>query len=145
MNSCKKAFLLAGTILGIIEAASMILIAISLFSLIGSMDAETVAIILEEEAMFYSNAELVAIADLMNTIFAVMAAYITGMSIAMLVLSIVVLNQRNKGVSKKGTIIALLVISILNGNILTASFMIVALCIKDKTAQEIVEEHMQNN
>lgn len=145
MNGTKKAFLLAGSILGIIEAASMILIAISLFSVVGSIDVNAVITLLEEEAMLYSDVELAAIAELTNTIIAIMSAYIAGMSVAMLVLSIIVLKQRNKGVSKKGTIIALLVISILNANILTAAFMIVALCLKDKTAQEIVEEHMVNN
>ena len=145
MNGTKKAFLLAGSILGIIEAASMILIAISLFSVVGSIDVNAVITLLEEEAMLYSDVELAAIAELTNTIIAIMSAYMAGMSVAMLVLSIIVLKQRNKGVSKKGTIIALLVISILNANILTAAFMIVALCLKDKTAQEIVEEHMVNN
>lgn len=145
MNGTKKAFLLAGSILGIVEAASLIMMALSLFSMLGTIDVETVRLILEEEAILFTDIELAQIAELSNTIIALMSAYILGISVSMLVLSIVVLNQRNKGVSKKGCIIALLVISILSANIITAAFMIVALCFKDKTAAEIVEEHMQKN
>ena len=145
MNGTKKAFLLAGSILGIVEAASLIMMALSLFSMLGTIDVETVRLILEEEAILFTDIELAQIAELSNTIIVVMSAYILGISVSMLVLSIVVLNQRNKGVSKKGCIIALLVISILSANIITAAFMIVALCFKDKTAAEIVEEHMQKN
>ena len=145
MNGTKKAFLLAGSILGIVEAASLIMMALSLFSMLGTIDVETVRLILEEEAILFTDIELAHIAELSNTIIALMSAYILGISVSMLVLSIVVLNQRNKGFSKKGCIIALLVISILSANIITAAFMIVALCFKDKTAAEIVEEHMQKN
>ena len=145
MNGTKKAFLLAGSILGIVEAASLIMMALSLFSLIGTIDVEAVRLLLEEEAVLFTEMELVQITELVNVIIPAMAIYITGISVSMLVLSVVVLKQRNKGVSKKGCIIALLVISILSANIITAAFMIVALCLKDKTAAEIVEEHMQRN
>ena len=145
MNSTKKAFLLAGSILGIVEAASLMLLALSLFFMFGTIDIETVRLILEEEAILLSDIELAQIAEISNMLIVVMAAYILGISVSMLVLSIVVLKQRNKGVSRKGCIIALLVISILCANVLTAAFMIVALCLKDKTAAEIVEEHMVNN
>lgn len=54
-----------------------------------------------------------------------------GIGIATFVLSIVLINKTNKNKSSKGATIALLVLSAIQGNMITFAFMIVALCLRD--------------
>ena len=144
MTSTKKGLMLAGSIVGIVEAAVMILMSIIIFASIGMVNEEFILATLEAEssAVTFTPEEMMATISLTKTLLGIMGAYVLIMSAVMLALSIVVMAQRRKGVSKKGTIIALIVISALNANLVTAGFMIACLCIKDKTPQQIVEENM---
>ena len=143
MNNTKKGFITAATIIGIIEAASLIFIGLILLISFKSIDAEMIlSILAAEEELILTDAEISFILSFSKIFMVIFSIYSIVMGAAMLTLSILVLKNKNKGVFKKGLAIALLVISVLNGNMLSTAFIIVALCIKDKTAAEIVEENM---
>ncbi len=146
MTDTKKSFLTAGAILGIVEASVMILTGIIMFCCIGLVDEQFITTMLEAEkeaTVALTSSEMSFAITAMRVAFVAMGTFIMAMSAAMLVFSILVLKNKNKGIYKKGFVITLLVLSVINGNILTAAFMIVTLCLKDKTAAEIVEENIQ--
>lgn len=145
MTNTKKSFMSAGAILGIVTASFMILASIVCFYATTFVDVQFIIETLEEEAVGYKTEEIKFLVDTTKTVLVVMGVFILGLAIAMLSLSIMVQTQTKKLTTKKGSIIALLVICCIAGNILTAAFMIVVLCLKDKTAEQLVEENMPKN
>jgi len=149
MTKTKKSFMLAGGILGIVEASCLILSAISIFFTLmyGEVDPEILMSIMEAEEIIsaFTPEEMEMMFEMMGTILLVASIVMLIMGALILTFSILVLNQRKNTKSKKGAVITLLVLSVLNGDLLIAGFMIVVLCLKDKTPQELVEQQIQIN
>ena len=133
----RRSFMLAGAIIGIICAASLLIMGLSLISSLDIITFDMVAEILTTEGVIaeFTTDAINSIVKIARIVYVVMGLFVLGLGISGLVLSIKVLKQANANSNKKGCIIALLVISILSGNLVTAAFMITALCLRNITIE----------
>ena len=157
MTKTKSGFLKAGSILGIVFAALTAMLGLVFFvgqsivtrdfvvpivlecnpgeyETINNFDGSvTYKIVKDGNVEKVTTSEDVdAIIKLTKTTLATMGTLTLGISLATAALSIVVLNNTAAEKSKNGPIIALLVLSLLDCNLITFAFMIVALSMKDK-------------
>lgn len=167
MNSTKRGFLKAGAILGIIAAAFSILSGLGMFSVDGVVTEDIIKEIYSTETgykltetnegytiEFTEDGETVTITseqiqnvlEIAKVVMIVLGVIIIGVSVAMLVISILILKRLKNRTVHKGLIITLLVLGALMSSLLIVGFMIVALCIKDKVATlENIEEIAKEN
>lgn len=140
MNKTRKTFMLAGSIVSLVYAGVLILMALILFgtSNMIMITSEFVNEIIAQNPSLSGATEeqIQAIVELMKMMFNVMSFYIIALAIATIPVAIKVM--KNTGNNNKGAIIALLVLSIFTANNITFAFMIVALCLKNKPV-EVVE------
>lgn len=138
MNKTRKAFMLTGAILSIVEAGVLILVGLILFGASNMVTTGMVSEIIASDPTIGEVAEeqLQAMVQLIQMMFNVMAFYVVALAVATIPVAVKVM--KNTGNNKKGAIIALLVLSIFTANIITFAFMIVALCLKNKPV-EVVE------
>lgn len=155
MSATKKGFLKAGAILGIVFSSIMALFGIIMFS---SMDIVTEDMVknsysIEQNYTLYedvdgsytieytdeegqtivvSQEEVQLVVKVSKIVLLVIGLIIVGYSVAVMAVSILILKKVNKEVNPKGLTITLLVLSALMSSVLIVSFMIVALCLKDK-------------
>lgn len=155
MSATKKGFLKAGAILGIVVSSIMALFGMIMFS---SMDIVTEDMVknsysIEQNYALYedvdgsytieytdeegqtivvSQEEVQLVVKVSKIVLLVIGLLIVGYSVAVMVVSILILKKVNKEVNPKGLTITLLVLSALMGSVLIMVFMIVALCLKDK-------------
>lgn len=160
MTTTKKGFLKAGSIISIIAAVLSALMSFIFISAATMIDEKFIIETYENEAgyAYFEDAdgsyyieyyededdvilgvkqkvtddEIQLIATASKTILIVLTVFVLGLSIAEFIIAILILNKLSKNESKKGLIIALLVLSIISGTMITSAFMIVALCLKDK-------------
>ena len=76
------------------------------------------------------------IADIASMICSVMGVVVLGVSVAKIALAIRILIMNSKNKYAKGSVIALIVLSFLNSNIIEAILFIVAMCQKDEIKTE---------
>ena len=138
MNKTRKTFMLAGSIVSLVYAGVLILMALILFGTSNMITSEFVNEIIAQNPSLSGATEeqIQAIVELMKMMFNVMSFYIIALAIATIPVAIKVM--KNTGNNNKGAIIALLVLSIFTANNITFAFMIVALCLKNKPV-EVVE------
>lgn len=152
MNKIRKGFLTAGSIISIVSASFSILLAIIMFFM-GSFftpeiiktsyqsdpaytyyedaDGSYYFTYIEEETnleVIIYDEEIDTISKVLNAMFDVIGIVVLGFAIAKLVLAIRILILNNKDQYSKGCVIALLVLSIINANVLETVFLIVAMC-----------------
>ncbi len=170
MTKTKRSFLYAGSILGIIGAAFMLLISAVFFYISPLMSEDFVFDIYWDDVENYtpldSNGDLAetkqdtfsfmdnktgdvyavkdinAVSKLAKTAAITIATFLLAIGAAILIFSILVIRTAVKGSDKKWPIITLLILSAIMGNMLTMAFMIVALCIKNKPP---IEEVLNSN
>ena len=153
MNKTKKGLLTARSIITIVASAFAIIGSIALF-LIGGMFTEGVlkesyradpeytyyeeadgdyyfTTIEEGEEVIIYDDEIEMLAEVVSAVFVIAGMITLGISIAKLVLAIRILIMNNREKYAKASVIALLVLSVLNTNILEAVLLIVAMCQKD--------------
>lgn len=172
MSSTKKGFIKAGSILAIVASSFVILFSF-IFVLAGFSVNEDFVIetyktepgyqyVEELDGGYYieynesegsgwvtqtvTDDEIQLIVTVTRVILFTISAFCLGLAVAEMVISIIMLNKLKNNESKKGLIITLLVLSLLVGGIITTSFMIVALCLKDKkpTLENINEIASEN-
>lgn len=138
MNKTRKTFMLAGSIVSLVYAGVLILMALILFGTSNMITSEFVNEIIAQDPSLSNIAEeqIQAMVELIKMMFNVMSFYIIALAIATIPVAIKVM--KNTGNNNKGAIIALLVLSIFTANNITFAFMIVALCLKNKPV-EVVE------
>lgn len=166
MTNTKKGFLTAGSIIAIVFAGVGLLMSILLFSLganitekqmvkMYTMD-ETVQYIENEEDGSYvlkffdeetgeeietmTEEEIEIIAKVVKGLLIFAACTEIALDVAILPIAILLLKSTNKKEEKKGLTIALLVMSVLSGDIVTLAFMIVALCLKNKQSEPAYQQ-----
>ena len=171
MNPTKKNFLKAGGIIAIISAVFLIFTGFSCISALSMVDEENILSTItygidyeyfeNEDGSYYieyfededdlrpERLEQKDIQDMVKIAKGVLIGFsvlIFAISLVQFIFAVKILKNLKKGISKKSHIITLLVFSILTDTILTAAFMIVALCIKDKkvTLENINEIASQN-
>ena len=138
MNKTRKTFMLAGSIVSLVYAGVLILMALILFGTSNMITSEFVNEIIAQDPSLSDIAEeqIQAMVELIKMMFNLMSFYIIALAIATIPVAVKVM--KNTGNNNKGAIIALLVLSIFTENIITFAFMIVALCLKNKPV-EVVE------
>lgn len=146
MNKTKKGLLIAGSIIEIVEVCMLIGLGILCICASGFVDFQLIEEILIEEGIAYTAKDINTLLDFGKSAFVVIGICIILFAGAMGTISILLLNKAKKNVYSKGLNIALLVFSILIGDMLVMAFMIAGLAIKDKTPtleniKEIGEEH----
>ncbi len=133
MNNTKKAFMLAGAIISIVYFVVLIYLGFLFFVSSSMMTLDYVRQVVD--ASSYDEEMLQAVLSIAKTLLNMMAIYVLVIAIVSLVFSIKVLKQSSARQNKKANIITLLVVSVLSANIITAAFMIVALCLKFEQPQ----------
>lgn len=161
MSKTKRGFLKAGAIIGIVAAAL-----IAVFGLICFMGQSIVTREFVVQATFkckeneyttienfdgsftykfvnengiveeLTSADADTVASLAKAVLTTMGVYCIAMSIASVVISVFVLLNASNDKCKIGYVIALLVLSLLTCNFITAAFMIVALCLKNNKSKD---------
>ncbi len=168
MSGVKKSFMLAGGIISIIATVVMFFAGLIMIGASGMVNEKIVCSVYEEsgytrveeadgESYYYiytptdsttttdnesyivTQEDIQAVISIVRTITSAMAVYLLSLAVATLVFAILVIKHSSNNSDKKFAIITLLVLSVLIGNLLTVAFMIVALCIKNKS-KEVVEE-----
>ncbi len=138
MNKTKKGFMYAGGIIGIVCAVFLIFTALAMLAARSIITVEFVTDTINQATNMTAAektealAHIDSIVSISKQVCTVMGIFLTGLAVANLVLSIKVNKQASEGSNKRGVTIALLVISIISANLLTAAFMIVSLCLKFK-------------
>ena len=84
--------------------------------------------------------EVQEIARISQVVFKAIGGIMLAWDIALMVISIILLNKTSNNIESKGLIISLLVLSALSLNLITLAFMIVALCLKNPK-QPILQEN----
>lgn len=158
MNKTKKGFLTASSIITIVASSFAILIALFLF-LCGSLSTESLIkdTYLEDanytyteevdggyyftgledgEMVTITNEEIESLAKIVSVVFYVMGVGMLAFSAAKMVLAIRILVLNGKNTYAKASVIALLVLNILNSNILEAVLLIAAMVQKDEIKPE---------
>lgn len=162
MTKTKKGFLKAGAILGIIIAAlvgvwGMICFAgqsivtrdlvvqtyleceKNEYTPIENFDGSiTYKVVKDGQIKEISSADADALVSMTKAIITAMGIYSVALAIASVVISILVLINACTDKCKYGYVITLLILSLLSFNLITAAFMIVVLCLKNKQKQEPV-------
>ncbi len=133
MNNTKKMFMMAGAIISIVYFVVLIYLGFLFFVSSSMMTLDYVRQVVD--ASSYDEEMLQAVLSIAKTLLNMMAIYVLVIAIVSLVFSIKVLKQSSARQNKKANIITLLVFSILSANIITAAFMIVALCLKFEQPQ----------
>ncbi len=163
MSKTKKGLMLAGAILGIVLASLMILGGVICVGAMNVVDEQFVTKIFDEDpeyvlvpganegeytyvytptngvadpSMDIDNKEVSMIVKISKVTLGVGGIVVLALAVCSLVSSIQVLKSANKGVTKKGPVITLLVFSALLGNLVTMGFMIAVLCMRDKRAED---------
>lgn len=154
MNSTKKGFIKAGTILSIVVSAILIITGFVMFGISSLITEQSLYEVYESQAGYtitnnpdgsyeityideygvtqtITQSELQTVAKIAKTAVNISAVVILAGSIASMTVSILLLSKVNKGKSQTGLIIANLVLDILFVGWISAAFMIVALCLKD--------------
>ena len=111
------------------------------------INAEFVLQALAEEGMMEQQYidYLDMIVTIAKAVYIGMGLIAIGIAIPELILSIKVIKQANANKLKKGTVIALLVVSVLSSNLITLGFMITTLCLRDKVTVEPTPAGMSFN
>lgn len=170
MNGTKKGLLVAGSILGIVLSVIMIFSSFVLVAANRLVNEELIVNTYLQDTTIYaekielengqyviqyeeegeilqiSKQDIQTMVKISKFIINVLSISLLGFSVAMFVLSILILNNASKGKSKKGLIIALIVVSALSSNLVAMGLLIAALCIKDKkptleNIDQIANEH----
>lgn len=164
MNKTKKAFMLAGSIISIVQVLMMVLGGFILMAASSIITEEQLCSVYDtdssytkveegngdyyyvytdqitQEQYLITDTDIQTTVQITKTILNSLAIYVLVMGVANLVFAIIVLKHSINESNKKFGIITLLVLSVLTSNILTTAFMIVALCIKDKP-KEVAEQN----
>ncbi len=161
MTRTKKGFLKAGAIIGIVAAALIGILGMICFAgqtivdrdfvvqttfnckeneytTIENFDGSFTYKYVNENGITteLSSKDVDTIVSMAKSLLTTTGVYGVAMAIASVVFSILVLINACTEKCKNGYIITLLVLSLLTCNVLTAAFMIVALCLKDKQKQQ---------
>lgn len=154
MNSTKKGFIKAGTILSIVMSAFLIITGFVMFGISSLITEQNLYEVYESQAGYtitnnpdgsyeitytdengilqtITQSELQTVAKVAKSVVNVCAVVILAGAIASMTVSILLLSKVNKGKSQTGLIIANLVLDILFVGWISAAFMIVSLCLKD--------------
>jgi len=140
MTKTKKSFLMAGSIIGIVEASCMFFVGLLFILMMSIVDGIDLSLIVGEASAEMTVTELETLITMLRWIYGVAGGFMLLIAPFMLTTSIIVLSQRKRAVAKKGPIIVLLVLAVLTTNLIIAGFMIACLCIPNKKPIEIVEE-----
>lgn len=157
MTSTKKGFLKAGSIIAIISAVLTALFSFIFIGVASIIDEELIlesyeteigyAYYEETDGGYYieyyededdlhvtvvKDEDIKQVVKFTKIVLFGMSIFVLSLSIAQFVMAILILSKMSKDKSSKGQIIALLVLSAISGTIVTAAFMIVALCLKDR-------------
>ena len=167
MNKTKKAFMLAGSIISIVQVLVMLLGGLILIAVGSIISEEQICSVYDTDASYtrveegngdyyyvytdqitqeqfiINDTDIQTTVQVIKTIFNSLSIYVLAMGIANLIFAIIVLKHSISESNKKFGIITLLVLSVFTSNILTTAFMIVALCIKDKP-KEIIEGDVES-
>ena len=145
--SKKQVFAKVGAIIGIVAAALLMFGGVCAVLASRAFTAEFVMQALAEEGMYgqYYTDQLDLILTIAKGLYIVIGLYLVSMGIAQLVLSIKVLKQANANKLTKGSVIVLLVLSALTGNLVVMGFMITTLCLRDKVTVEPTPAGMSFN
>lgn len=166
MNTTKKGFVTAASILTIIASAFAIIAALcSMFisskitedNILKLYEADPTAEIVQEldggykiyiteedgEVTTIDDETMVVIVDVMKVGCVVIGALGLVLSVAKLILAILLLQANNKDKYRKGIAISLLVLSVLTGAGLETAFIIVSLCLKTEVKKD--ENAEENN
>lgn len=170
MNTTRRAFLNAGSIIAIIVAVVFTLLAIISIVVAPIVTADNLAEVYEKDTAsyktYYVNGDkaegydyfvelndrgeetrtIIYIEDLddlakITQTFLKSVGWVTlVLSVASFIVSIFVMKEANRLTNHIAPIITLLVLSLCLGNLVTFAFMIVGLCLKNKPIMEIVNE-----
>ena len=157
MNVNKRGFLKAGSVLAIISAVFMLMTGGVLMSSVALVNEDFILDTYTEEIGYtrYIDAdgsyyieyfededdlqpqrveddEIRLIAKITKVVLIVLSVVTIGLAVAQFVFAILISKNLKKDKSSKKQIITMLVLSILTSTTITAAFMIVALCLKDK-------------
>lgn len=167
MNKTKKGFLSAASILTIVASAFGILGGIILMFVGSICDDDLLKDIYKDdpeyiycenvdgsyyftylddegvEAIIYPE-DIEIIAKIASGILNAIGFIALGLSVAKLVLAIRILVVKKRDLFPKGTVIALMVLSILDSSMLEAVFLIVTLCLKDEQPKEEINNPQQD-
>lgn len=139
MNNTKKGFMYAGGILGIIASVVAIMTGVIALITTSVIDFNFVNEVINEmnatattaeEFIVLTEAQINTVVRISRVITVIFGLSALGLGIANSILSNKVIKLGAAGSNKKGVVIALLVLSVLIGNVVTMAFMITALCLK---------------
>ena len=164
MTKTKKAFLYAGSILGILSSIFILLVGFVFFICAPIMDKNIIFDSYYEDLNYTAydatdnptenkddvvyfqentSGEKVAVKDIeaftkiLKTVIIFLAFILVGLGVAEMAFSIIVINVASKGSKRLASIITLLILSAVTCNLLTMAFMVVGLCLRNKPEIEI--------
>lgn len=167
MNKARKGLLMGASITTIVASAFAIIGSLFLF-IMGAVFNETVmkeSYLSDIEYTYFEEADgsyyfttiedgveivineedIEMVAEIFSTMFSVSGVFSLGMGIAKLILAIRLLVKTVKNEYAKGNVIALLVLSALNLNLIEAALLIVAMCMKDNKPQDENKDQINNS
>lgn len=147
MNKTKRGLLLAGSIIGIVEAVMCVFLGFSVLAFRGVVDIAFIEeVLVEIEEVSYTSSDLNELLKLSKIACTVISILLFMYSIALGVISILLLKRTKRGVFAKGLTITMLVLSALISDMLILAFMIASLLIKDeKPTLENIKEIGENH
>lgn len=143
MNKTKKGLMYAGGILAIVFAAIMLILAIVIFCSL--IDVDIKLILTEAEYASLTLNEINLLTDMGQSMITAMGVFISIVAVLDLVFGIRVILDAKHLRNRKHNIITLLVVNAISGSLLVVGFMIAALCLKFKSAEQIVDEVAKSN
>ncbi len=139
MNSTKKGFMMAGSIIAMVVAGIAIIMSLILLSARSIIDTEFVTKVINEmnatnpaDPISMTQENIDIIMKLSRILLLVGSLILIALAVIYIVFGVKVIKLAKAGSNKKGPVITLLVFAILGGNLLVVAFMIVSLCLKFK-------------
>lgn len=133
MTKTKKTLMVSASVLSIVYASFALILSLILFLSAKVANFDMIKeILLQDTTVVYTDAEIQAIASLTRIVltFGAVASLVIG--IVTMIFAIKVLKNSSMQKTKLGSVITLLVFSILSCNLISAGLLIAVLCIKDK-------------
>lgn len=135
----------AGGIIAIVASALLVMVAIICFCSAHIIELSDLLTQAEINELGYTQEELDLLLISMRNLVKVLGGFLLVISAMDLIFGIRVILDGKHLNNRKHNIITLLVVNVISGSLLVVGFMIAALCMKFKSAQQIVDEYQAQN
>ncbi len=144
MNKTKKGLMRAGGILAIVFAGILIFAAIIYLTSSSILNVTDLFTEAELTEMGYTTADLQLVTDMLRKVVIFIGIMSLILAALDLVFGIRVILDAKHLSNRKHNIITLLVVNAISGSLIVVGFMIAALCMKFKSAEQLVDEAVKN-